>query len=64
MASCATPKFLAVEVAPTKSPPGKSFGSGSIEISWPGGPVVRVVGDVCASTLAAAVHAVAEAPRC
>ena len=56
-------KFLAVEVAQTNAsstPPGR----GDIEIAWPGGPVVRVIGDVRASTLAAVMHVVAEVRRC
>ena len=63
VAVLAAPRFLTVQVAKpgsTASPVER----GSIEVVWPGGPVVRVVGEVSADALVAAVRAVVEATVC
>lgn len=59
------PKFLAVEV--TEGRPGVQrgcVGRGTIEVSWPGGPTVRMSGEVAPATLAAVLRAVTEVTPC
>ena len=56
---------MAVQVSEGKtSARGESTGRGGIEVSWPGGAVVRVHGDVAASMVAAVLRVVAEAMPC
>lgn len=62
-ASATGPRFLAVEVTEARKQ-GGAAGRGAIEVAWPGGPVVRLSGDVAASTIAAVLRAVAEVTPC
>jgi len=59
------PKFLAVEVTEGRpTAPRAAEGRGSIEVSWPGGPTVRLSGEVAPATLAAVLRAVTEVTPC
>jgi transposase-like protein len=60
-----TPRFLAVQVAEPKTTAGPvNGGRGTVEISWPGGPHLRLNGEVPASTMVALLRTMAEVMPC
>ena len=63
--SVSEPRFLSVAVANEPlGAPGGVRENGRVEIVWPRGPVVRVVGDASAQTLAVVLRAIAEVVPC
>lgn len=61
----AAQRFLEVKVTEPSPPAGRhAVRPAAIEISWPAGPVVRLSGDVPASTIVAVLRAAVEVTQC